>query len=421
MISDARLRRVLPAPAVALLGDLIRWMAWALVLTIWAAFGQVYLRMIRLTLADPTHSDFTIFYYTARFVADGLPMYGLSPARYGVPWAADHLGNLNPPHFQLLAAPLAYLTYAQALGAWVTLNLLALTAAMVVIVRELGIRWSWPRFFLWGAFTLSLAPFTTVAVTSEMTFVLMVPFSLAWRACRNGRWRAAGLWLGACASLKLFLLLFVPWLAWRRQWRALAAFALSASALVAVGAGVFGIQAYREWLTTLGRVGWWWLPMNASWQGLLSRTLEGGATVTPLLRLPGLVRPLALAGSLALAVVALLAARPATGRAEPGDDRSFLVVLLGAVLASPLGWVYYLPLAYGPILGWIRAGRGWGRLAGLPRPWLALLLAGVALLYVPHEATFVGQPSGLASVTIGSAYFWGTLALWLTLVASPRA
>jgi hypothetical protein len=74
MISDETLRRVLPEAAVDLLGDLIRWLAWGLVFIVWVSFLQVYLRMIRLTLADPSHSDFTIFYFTARLVADGLPM-----------------------------------------------------------------------------------------------------------------------------------------------------------------------------------------------------------------------------------------------------------------------------------------------------------------------------------------------------------
>jgi len=79
MVSDETLRRVLPAGAVALLGDIIRALIWGLVFVIWVAFAQVYLRMIRLTIAEPSHSDFTIFYYTSRMVADGLPMYGLSP------------------------------------------------------------------------------------------------------------------------------------------------------------------------------------------------------------------------------------------------------------------------------------------------------------------------------------------------------
>ncbi len=48
------------------------------------------------------------------------------------------------------------------------------------------------RFWLDGAFTLSSAAFTTVAVTCELTFVLMLPFTLAWRAWRKGRWRCGG-------------------------------------------------------------------------------------------------------------------------------------------------------------------------------------------------------------------------------------
>ena len=142
--------------------------------------------MIRLTLADPSSSDFTIFYYTARMVADGLPMYGESPARYGVTWAAGHLGNLNPPHFQILFVPLARLPYGQALLAWVAVSFTCLVASLVVIFRELRVPFTWTRFVSWGAFTIGLAPFTTVAVTSEMTFVLMLPFALLWRGTR---WR----------------------------------------------------------------------------------------------------------------------------------------------------------------------------------------------------------------------------------------
>ena len=137
MISDETLRRVLPAPAVDLLGDLIRWCAWALVFIVWVSFLQVYLRMIRLTLADPSNSDFTIFYFTARLVADGLPMYGVSPARYGIEWAADHLGNLNPPHFQILALPLGHMSYGAALGVWVAVSLACAIASVVLIAREL--------------------------------------------------------------------------------------------------------------------------------------------------------------------------------------------------------------------------------------------------------------------------------------------
>jgi hypothetical protein len=240
MISDAALRRVFSASTVALVGDLVRALLWGLAVVVWLAFLQVYLRMIRLTLADPSGSDFTIFYYTARMVADGLPMYGESPARYGVKWAAEHLGNLNPPHFQLLFQPLAALPYGQALMAWVGISLAALIAAVVVIVRELGVTFTWRRFVVWGAVTVGLAPFTTVAVTSEITFLLLLPFALLWRAWRNGRWGTAGFWLGVLVSVKLFLLVPVVWLVLRRQGRALAAAALVVTAVGAFGSAVYG-------------------------------------------------------------------------------------------------------------------------------------------------------------------------------------
>jgi Glycosyltransferase family 87 len=246
---------------------------------------------------------------------------------------------------------------------------------------------------------------------------LMLPFTLAWRAWRNRRWVEAGVWLGACASVKLFLLLFLPWLAWRRRWGAIAAAAATMSALVLLGIGVFGVGAYREWVRTLGRVGWAWLTMNASWQGFVSRLLHGAPKVAPLVSRPELVAPIAVVGCAAIAAITLLVA----ARRERSPDATVLLLLLGAILASPLGWIYYLPLAYGPILGWMGAGRKWDRLRQLEQPTLVLLAIGVALCYVPQETTRIGQPSALASITIGSAYFWGVLAGWLGVLQARQA
>ena len=418
MVSDAALRRFLSASTGALIGDLVRALLWGLAIVIWISFAQVYVRMIRLTLADPSSSDFTIFYYTAKMVADGLPMYGESPARYGVTWAAGHLGNLNPPHFQILFVPLARLPYGQALLAWVAVSFTCLVASLVVIFRELRVPFTWTRFVSWGAFTIGLAPFTTVAVTSEMTFVLMLPFALLWRAWRRAQWASAGAWLGVLVSLKLFFLVLGAWLALRRQWRALGACAAVALVLVLVGGGVFGFDAYRLWTRSMGTVGWQWMAMNASWPGYAGRVLQGGAKMEPATLTPWLVQPVALMG----AAVVLSATMRSTWRGL--DDIAsrewvLLVLLLGAILASPLGWVYYLPLAYAPALGWMGAGEGWARLQKLPRPVLAVLVIAVALLYTPQEVANAGQPSTLATMTLASAYFYATATLWLMLIRNP--
>ena len=114
--------------------------------------------------------------------------------------------------------PFLRLSYGEALIVWSVLGLAFLGASVAIIVRELEGSWSWSRFLLWGAAGMAWAPFVTVAATSEMTFFLMVPFTLAWRSWRRGRWVAAGGWLGLCASVKLFLLLLVLWMAYR-FWR----------------------------------------------------------------------------------------------------------------------------------------------------------------------------------------------------------
>ena len=96
----------------------------------------------------------------------------------------------------------------------------------------------------------------------------MLPFTLAWRAWREGRWRSAGAWLGLCASANIFLLLFLPWLILRRHWsRGPRSFVAVFLATVLIAATVFGVGAYRLWFATLSDVFWWWMPMNASWQG----------------------------------------------------------------------------------------------------------------------------------------------------------
>jgi hypothetical protein len=413
MLSDESLQRVLSKPAVDLLGDVIRAAAWGFLAVVWLAFLQVYLRMFRLTVSDPSNSDFTIFYYTARMVADGLPMYGVSPTRYGVTWAANHLGNLNPPHVQLLFLPLASLSYGDALAVFVGVSALALGVSIWLVVRALELGWSWRRFALWGAFTISSAAFTTVAVTCELTFLLMVPFTMAWSAWRRERWSAAGAWLGVCASVKLFVLLFVPLLLWQRRWKALASGAAAGVGIVLVGMWCFGVDAYLQWAQTLGHVGWWWLPMNASWEGFVSRVFRGSTNIMPVVRLDSIVKPLAFTGSAVIAVVTLWIARGPAEKRE-SRDRSVLITFLGAILASPLGWVYYLPLAYGPLVAWLSAER-WAVVRHARSAWLALLFAALACLYVPQEVAASIKNHAFATLTLASVYFWGVLLLWIAV------
>lgn len=412
MVSDRVLGRWLSERNVALWGDVIRASLWGAVVLTWLVFGQIYARLWGLTLTQPERTDFTIFYYTARMIADGLPMYGTSPARYGLQWAAGHLGNLNPPHVQVFFQPLAWFSYGGAFVAWTLANLAALGTSLVVVVRSLRIRVTARGALAVGALLMAAAPFTVIAVTAELTLLLMLPATLAWAAARAGRWRAAGAWLGVCIAWKLFFLLFVPWLLLRRRADAVAAAIVTAAGVTACGLAVAGLDAYRQWLVSLSAVGWSWLPMNASWHGFVSRLFAGGSSVTPVVVAPGLVTPIGYGGAAVIAAVSLWTASRLDVRGRL--DAAWLTLTLGSLLASPLGWVYYVPLAV-PAL--------WATLSKLPRgevpgAWLVLGVAGLAGLYVPFDIASSGQPSAAATLTLTSSYFWATCALWAS-VAGP--
>src|SRR5262249_23272092 len=160
-----------------------------------------------------------------------------------------------------------------------------------------------------------------VASTGQLTLLLLLPVTLAWIEARRGRWIRSGLYLGACLSVKPFLLLVLAYYLCRRRWAAVGA-AIGASAVCfAVGLVVFGVRNHEMWLRGLGAVeGWGWLPMNASLQGMLLRSFTANKYFQPAstfdlnhLRLIGL----AVGGLMGIASL-LVAAGDAT---EEGIDR----------------------------------------------------------------------------------------------------
>jgi hypothetical protein len=118
----------------------------------------------------------------------------------------------------------------------------------------------------------------------------------------------------------------------------------------------------------------------------------------------------------AIVIVASLVWAIRARRRGRGLDTEWLILLVGALLASPLGWVYYLPLALGPVVGLLATGE----YARLSRRWVAAGAVAAVGLYVPLEQASSGQPSALATLTLASSYFWGTAVPWLALSVGDR-
>jgi alpha-1,2-mannosyltransferase len=402
-MSRTVLRRI---GAAAVLLALISWNAWI-----------AHTMVTRLQ-----GGDFRILYLSARAQLEGRDMYDLPSelrTHVGRPLQST-LVNLNPPHFQLLVLPLALLPPGAALALWAGVSLLCLGVSLRVVVRELELEpsaWDCWRGAVW---LLAFAGTGAVMGTAEVAFLFMLPLTLGWAAARRGEWTRAGVCLGLAMGVKLFLLIFVPYLLVRRRFGAALASGATAAAWFLGGLLIVGSGTYWSWLSQLASVSWAWRGPNASVLGLLTRSLDENPYYTPLAVAPEVIVPLwlpsvAIIGFCGLAVVMV-------DRTAAAVDRAFALLLSTALLVSPLGWIYYLWLAAGPAAA---LALRWRRQQALdqsdPRAaaarWrLRLLMLAVPGLVWPYFATFLFQPHAWATPLLASAYFWSIAALWCALV-----
>jgi Glycosyltransferase family 87 len=397
---------------------------------------------------DVGTTDFRTFYQSGRQFLAGIDPY--------VPFDPDRGPNLNPPWVVASMAQLCRVPLAVAVAVWWLFSFACLFAAIVLIARavapggpytvnkdqiaERGARLARRddreyreylreeqrgqpgcparevvfdqrvRVTRQVVAIASLVLATQAAYANlrlgQVAWPLMLLVTGAWLADRSRRQVLCGVLLGAAASWKPFLLIFVPYLIWRRQWRSLGALAAVVAATVVVGVLAVGTSGYASWFGMLGLVGWEGHLLNASVRGLITRALTSSTMLeeptTPILIAPGWVSPVWLAVSAALAAV--LAARMWS---KPAVDTAWAGLLLVAVLISPLGWLHYVPLGIGPLVAALMAGG-----SRVPRA----AVAGWLLLCVPFE-WLKGLTFGPAlTITLASSYAWGTILLLIAVV-----
>jgi hypothetical protein len=164
---------------------------------------------------------------------------------------------------------------------------------------------------------------------------------------------------------------------------------VTGAACFAIGLAFYGLDVNRAWVVALGDVTWAYAGMNAALQGLLTRALSKPIAISdPLVFAPSLVGPLSTIGGALIVLITL-------GRTRRQHiDQAWLPLMVSALLASPLGWLYYI----------------WWVLPGV-RP--LQLLREAPLLWVPMVFPLSLWPSNWLGLTLGSIYFWGLFSLWL--------
>ena len=104
-------------------------------------------------------------------------------------------------------------------------------------------------------------------------------------------------------------------------------------------------------------------------------------------------------------------------------DRSFCLLIIGALLVSPLGWIYYTWLILGPMTALIRS---WFLNKRMEKERVShkilsarnglIIVASIGMIW-PYPYTLSFQPNGIATITVGSIYFWTYIAIWCGLAA----
>lgn len=414
MISDQALLRILRSrAAVALTGDLIRAVTVVAVGSVVVLCAIYYAYLGHRMYADLHMNDFGRFYYSTRAFLAGGDMYGPTEATaIQVGSITAHLWNMNPPHFHLLLLPLAILTPLWALVAWWLANIGALAFSLRAIGREVGWRWTMPRILWTTTATVLCSATGIIVITGQLSFLLMLPITLAWAAARRNRWTRAAIWLGIAVSVKPFLGLFWIYLLATRRVKAAATMALTASACVLAGVFVFGWSTYARWLEVLSKVDWAFAPMNASIAGVLSRSLTANPIFVPLANRPSIAAPAGIALAVLVGTVSLFAF--ARDRSAIAIDRTFAGLVFTSLLISPLGWMYYVWLALGPVAAlWTTIDLHPSRVRN------ACIVAAMPGLLLPLYVTTALADLPIGSITLGSIYTWTMCWMWGAVMVKP--
>ena len=365
---------------------------WRLAVTL-AGTGLSLWAIVRLTVRSLERkviwTDFALFHATVNRWLDGLPMYAGGLPLFGAPKFTESV-NFNPPQFHLLVLPFASLDLWTGLLLWQAMTVVAGVLCAAVVIRSLRPGWSPMVAALTAAVILNSAAFSSTLWFGQMSVLLAVPVTLAWRAMREGRWTQVGAWMGLAASLKPFLLIVFPYLVLKRQWRAIAWGGVVWATSFVVGAVVFGPDAVLQWFEAARWPTWLAHFHNASFQAYVSRVMWDW---------PGPIVASVGSGVGILATVWLAFKRDV--------DAAWAVLMAGAILWAPLGWVYYEWCLIPPIAVLIAQHR-------IPR--------GAWLLVIPFVWPISAYPiritGTLLDAQIRSIYFWGLLGLWMLLCGS---
>lgn len=318
--------------------------------------------------------------------------------------------NLNPPFFTLMSFPLAYLSYPKAFALWTLISMISGAMGILGLQKKLNRKAfsiACRLLLLIGLF--SYFPSFINLQLGQVSLMLLPLLVLGWCAARNEKITRAAFFLGLAASLKPFICLFLFYFLIRKEWRGLGIFLLTLLSCSLIAAFYLGKTSYIAYYQVCQHISWAASSWNVSFYGVLLRLFGGSEANVALFPLSGLTNILYPVITILFFLALIYFLRPKVGiQAKQKMDLDFSVIIVGMLLLSPLGWIYYFPLLSIPILIlWQFSNKGIYPI-GLP----LFLMTCIFLSNIPISLI----PSGLITIKNVSHVFLGASLYFLALM-----
>jgi len=166
----------------------------------------------------PRADDFQDYLYAAHQIASGGDPYG-NFARTHVPWDWSlSSGYVYPAAFAAMLVPLTWLPNDLAVRLWLLLIQGSIVASVVIMYAVLG-RPRRPELLALVTVLTTFFPLLNTMWTGAMNALLLLLLTAAWACWRKRADVASGSLIAIAAVFKIFPVVVLGYLAWRRDWR----------------------------------------------------------------------------------------------------------------------------------------------------------------------------------------------------------
>src|SRR5438309_5872488 len=193
----------------------------ALIALLLALYAYLYLLPV-LGPHAPRADDFQDYLFAAHQLASGGDPYA-NFVRNHVPWDWSlSSGYLYPPAFAVFLIPLTWVSNDLAVRIWLVLIQAAIAASLLIVYAVIG-RPRRGELLCLAAMLTTFFPLANTVLTGSMNSLLLLLLTGAWAYWQRRQDVRSGVLVGVAAVFKLFPLALLPYLAWRRHWKLLAA------------------------------------------------------------------------------------------------------------------------------------------------------------------------------------------------------